>query len=69
MMILAARAAGLAHFLIGGLWHSPLVFSDIWMRGPGLTEIDTKATSDSYCVGVGAIPTVKAGYSCCGRAG
>ena len=42
MMILAALTAGLAHFLIGGLWYSPLMFSKIWMRGLGLTESDIK---------------------------
>ena len=42
MMILAALTAGLAHFLIGGLWYSPLMFSRIWMRGLGLTESDIK---------------------------
>jgi Protein of unknown function (DUF1761) len=42
MIILAFFSAGLAHFLIGGLWYSPLMFSKVWMHGLGLTESDIK---------------------------
>ncbi len=31
---------GTAHFLIGGVWYSPLAFSETWMRGLGLTQAD-----------------------------
>jgi hypothetical protein len=36
----AALTAGLAHFLIGGFWYSPLGFSRIWMEGLGLRQED-----------------------------
>ncbi len=42
MIALSAAIAGLVHFLIGGLWYSPLLFSKIWMQGLGLTETDIK---------------------------
>jgi Protein of unknown function (DUF1761) len=42
MIILSAAVAGLVHFLIGGLWYSPLMFSKIWMQGLGLTDADIK---------------------------
>jgi Protein of unknown function (DUF1761) len=31
---------GLLHFALGGLWYSPLGFSQVWMRGLGVTQVD-----------------------------
>ena len=42
MIALSILAAGFVHFLIGGLWYSPLMFSKIWMHGLGLTDADIK---------------------------
>lgn len=39
-LILPALYLGVVHFLIGGLWYSPLGFSVIWMRGLGVTAED-----------------------------
>jgi hypothetical protein len=41
-VFVAIIGAGLAHFLIGGLWYSPLMFSKQWMTGLGLTMDDIK---------------------------
>jgi len=39
-LLVAALLGGALHFLIGGLWYSPLLFGQIWMRGLGLTPQD-----------------------------
>lgn len=33
---------GLLHFIVGGVWYSPLAFADPWMRGLGLTKADIR---------------------------
>lgn len=33
---------GLLHFVIGGVWYSPLGFSEVWTRGLGLTRADIR---------------------------
>ncbi|PRP91695.1 DUF1761 domain-containing protein [Enhygromyxa salina] len=35
---LAVGAAALSSFLIGGLWYSPILFANAWMREAGLSE-------------------------------
>jgi hypothetical protein len=35
---LAVVVAGLAGFVVGGLWYSPLLFGRSWMRAAGVTE-------------------------------
>lgn len=35
---LAVFVAGLAGFVVGGLWYSPLLFGRAWMRAAGVTE-------------------------------
>lgn len=35
---LAVGVAALSSFLIGGLWYSPILFANAWMRESGLTE-------------------------------
>jgi Protein of unknown function (DUF1761) len=35
-------AAGIIHFLIGGLWYSPVMFAKPWMHGLGLSDADIK---------------------------
>lgn len=42
---LAVIAAALACFLIGGLWYSPLLFGNAWMRANGFTDADLKRGS------------------------
>ncbi len=38
LVVLAALA--LLHFVIGGLWYSPLAFAEAWMSGLGVTQAD-----------------------------
>lgn len=40
--ILAVIVAALSSFLIGGLWYSPIMFANVWMKEVGLSEEDTK---------------------------
>lgn len=35
-----ASLLGFGHFVIGGLWYSPLLFGKAWMRGMGITVED-----------------------------
>lgn len=35
---LAVGVAALSSFLIGGLWYSPILFANAWIRESGLTE-------------------------------
>jgi hypothetical protein len=39
-LALPTLAFGTMHFVIGGLWYSPLGFSAVWMRGLGVTQAD-----------------------------
>lgn len=42
---LAVLASGLAIFLLGGLWYSPVLFAKRWMSLQGVTEEEMKAKS------------------------
>jgi hypothetical protein len=48
----AVIAAALACFLIGGLWYSPLLFGNAWMRANGFSEADLKRGSVPVIFGV-----------------
>jgi len=47
--IWAVLAATLAHFIIGGLWYSPVLFVKPWMRAMGISqkEFEKKAKKNS----------------------
>lgn len=49
---LAVGAAALANFIVGGLWYSPALFGDRWMRASGLTEADLKRGSPAMIFGL-----------------
>ena len=36
--ITAVLVASVLGFVVGGLWYSPLLFGNVWMREAGLTE-------------------------------
>ncbi len=38
----AVFVAAVVSFLIGGLWYSPIVFANTWMREAGLSEAQTR---------------------------
>lgn len=52
---LAVAAAALSSFVIGGLWFSPLLFCNVWMRVAGLSEEQVKAGNKGKIFGVTAI--------------
>lgn len=52
--ILPTLALGVLHFLIGGLWYSPVGFSAVWMRGLGITPQDIKEARISVSAGLAA---------------
>ena len=48
----AVLAAALANFVIGGLWYSPALFGNAWMRANGFTEDDLKRGSPAVIFGL-----------------
>ncbi|MGN6178307.1 MAG: DUF1761 domain-containing protein [Mucilaginibacter sp.] len=52
---LAVVAAALSSFVIGGLWFSPVLFCNVWMRVAGLTEEQVKRGNKRKIFGVTAI--------------
>jgi hypothetical protein len=42
---LAVFVAALSTFLIGGLWYSPILFGNSWMKANGFTEEDVQGTN------------------------
>ncbi len=40
--ILAVIAAALSAFVIGGLWYSPMLFANAWMKEAGISEEQVK---------------------------
>lgn len=49
---LAAIAAAVASFVLGGLWYSPALFGKAWMAETGLTEEELKKGNPAVTYGV-----------------
>lgn len=47
----AIFVAALSTFLIGGLWYSPVLFSNAWMKENGFTEEDLKGANMALIFG------------------
>jgi hypothetical protein len=39
---LAVLAAAASSFVIGGMWYSPILFGNIWLRETGLSDVDLR---------------------------
>lgn len=52
MNLWAVLAAGVASLILGGLWYSPVLFGNAWMRAAGTTE--EKARSANMAVVLGS---------------
>jgi hypothetical protein len=48
---LAVVAAALSAFIVGGLWYSPLLFHQSWMRANGLSEADLEKGGEARVFG------------------
>ena len=48
----AVFAAALISFVIGGLWYSPILFSQAWMKACGITEGQAKAMNVAKVFGL-----------------
>lgn len=48
----AVFAAALVSFVIGGLWYSPILFSQAWMKACGITEAQAKAMNVAKVFGL-----------------
>lgn len=52
---LAVLVSGVAYFMLGGLWYSPVLFANPWMKALGLTEEKIKeqgSAAPAYIVSV-----------------
>ncbi len=52
---LAVVAAALSSFVIGGIWYSPLLFCNVWMRVAGLTQEHLKTGNKAKIFGMTAV--------------
>ena len=52
---LAIVAAAAVRFLLGGLWYSPLLFANAWMREAGVSEAQTKQANMARLFGFSGI--------------
>ena len=50
--IWAVLAAAAVNFVIGGLWYSPVLFHESWLRANGFTEADVKKGSPAVIFSV-----------------
>ena len=53
--VMAVVAAALAGFVVGGLWYSPLLFGNPWMRAAGVTEEQVAAGNKARIFGLSLI--------------
>lgn len=54
----AVLVAALACFVLGGIWYSPLMFAQAWMREAGLTETDLARGGKGRIFGVAFLCTL-----------
>lgn len=58
----AVLVAALSTFLLGGIWYSPLMFCDAWVRGSGLTEEQAAARNMGLVFGLSFVAQLLAAY-------
>ncbi len=49
---LAILLAGVAKFFIGGLWFSPMLFGDLWLKETGLKKEELESPRDALLSGL-----------------
>ncbi|RQP24827.1 DUF1761 domain-containing protein [Piscinibacter terrae] len=54
----AVGAAALLSFVIGGLWYSPILFAQSWMREAGLDEAQTRSANMAKVFGLSFICSI-----------
>ena len=52
---IAIAVAGVASFLLGGLWYSPVLFGKAWQREAGVTDAQLKSGNMALIFGVALI--------------
>lgn len=60
---LAAIVAALSAFIIGGLWYSPVLFGNIWMREAGLTAAELKKGNMAKIFGLSFVLSLIMSYN------
>ena len=51
MNLWAVLAAGAASLVLGGLWYSPVLFGNAWMRASGVTEAQARSANMAKVMG------------------
>lgn len=59
---LAVFLAALSGFVVGGLWYSPLLFANAWMRESGLSEEQLKNANPAKTYGIAFVLCLLASY-------
>jgi Protein of unknown function (DUF1761) len=59
---LAILVAGVASFLLGGIWYSPFLFGKVWQREAGLTDAQMKSGSMAKIFGFALILSLLAAW-------
>jgi hypothetical protein len=54
----AVLAAGVASMVLGGLWYSPVLFGNAWMRASGLTEERARSANMAKVMGTAFVLAV-----------
>jgi Protein of unknown function (DUF1761) len=54
----AVLAAGVASMVLGGLWYSPLLFGNAWMRASGMTEERARSANMAKVMGTAFVLAV-----------
>ena len=59
----AVIVAGIAGFMVGGIWYSKLGFASAWMKLTGITEADTRKGDAGRLMGMAALLTILIAYN------
>jgi Protein of unknown function (DUF1761) len=60
---LAIVAAAAVRFALGGLWYSPVLFANAWMRESGVSEAQTKQANMARLFGFSAVAALVMAFS------
>ncbi len=59
---LAIIAAGIAAFVLGGLWYSPVLFGKVWQREVGLSDDEVKRGNMARIFGLSLVLSLIAAF-------
>jgi hypothetical protein len=59
----AIIVAAVSAFIVGGLWYSPVLFANAWMKANGFTETDLKDANMAKIFGTAFVLTLVMAYN------